>query len=50
MMKLQLTLQNCFYTDEKLFELFYIENDFGNYFSKCHNSFKYIVSHIKVIP
>ena len=41
MMKLQLTLKHYLLTDEKLFELFSIENDFSKYFAKCCNLFIY---------
>ena len=27
------------YTEEKIFELFYIKNDFAKYFAKFHNLF-----------
>ena len=37
-------------TDEKLFGLICIKNDFPKYFAKCHNLFKYFVLHITVIP
>lgn len=36
-------------TDEKLFELLRIENDFPKYFAKCHNLFRSFLSHITVI-
>ena len=49
--KLELRVKYHSYVDEKLFELFCIENDFGKYFAKsCHLLFKYFVSHIIVIP
>ena len=48
-MNLSLTLKHGFYTNEKLFTLFCIENDFAKNFAKCHNLFKYFVSHITVI-
>ena len=36
---------------EKLFEFFWIKNDFAKYFAKYHDlSFTYFVSHIMVIP
>ena len=47
-MKLKIPLKHCFYTDEKLFELFCIENNFPKYSAKCHNLlylFKYFVIH-----
>ena len=37
-----------FYTDEKLFELFFVKNDFAKYFVKCCNLFKYFVLHIMI--
>ena len=55
-MKLQLTLKHRFYTDEKLFELFCIENNFAKYFANVaiYNAkiylFECFVSHITVIP
>ena len=36
-------------TDEKLFGLLRIENDFPKYFAKCHNLFRSFLSHITVI-
>ena len=49
MIKLNLILKH-FYTDEKLFELFCIKNDFAKYFAKYRNLlFKYFVSHIMII-
>ena len=47
-MKLKIPLKHCFYTDEKLFGLFCIENNFPKYSAKCHNLlylFKYFVIH-----
>ena len=35
-----------FYMEERLFELFYNENDFAKYFAKLHYLFKYFVWHI----
>ena len=43
-MKLWLTLKRLFYTKEKLFKLFYIENNFAKHL------FKSFVSQITVIP
>ena len=52
-MKLKIPLKHRFYTDEKLFELFCIENNFPKYSTKCQNLlylFKYFVSYITIIP
>ena len=39
------------YTDENLFELFCIDNDFAKYFAECHNLFfNNFVSHIMIFP
>ena len=38
--------KTCFYTDERLFASFYIQNDFAKYFAKCCHLFKYFVLHI----
>ena len=42
-------IKHRFYTDEKIFELFCIENSFARYFAKCHNLFKYFVLLITVV-
>ena len=50
-MKLKIPLKHCFYTDEKLFELFCIENNFPKYSAKCHNLlYLNILSYITIIP
>ena len=42
-------MKRHFCTNERLFELICIENDFAKYFAKCRTLLKYFISHIKVI-
>ena len=42
-------VKHCFYTDEKIFELFCIENSFARYFTKYLYLLKYFVSLITVV-
>ena len=39
-------IKHRFYTGEKIFELFFIENSFARYFAKCHNLFIEIFSFV----
>ena len=41
--------ETYFYIDEKLFELFCIENNFVKYYAKCRNLFKYFVLYSTII-